>query len=69
MSGPLDERMWTRREIENYLCTPEVLRAWAARNARESLGGPLFQASCERAMADAIAVTEAALATLGKGSP
>ena len=34
---------WARREIENYLCFPEVLEAYAASLARESVPGPLFE--------------------------
>ena len=34
---------WKRREIENYLCTPEVLRAYA----RDACGGDLFAAAWE----------------------
>lgn len=32
----LDERMWTRREIENYLCQPETLLAFAEGTAAGS---------------------------------
>ncbi len=40
----LDERMWRRREIENYLCQPETLRAYAEDLAASDLSqGPLFQ--------------------------
>jgi hypothetical protein len=37
-------RQWTRREIENYLCYPEVLEEYAGSLARErsSTHGPLF---------------------------
>ncbi len=35
---------WRRREIENYLCFPEVLEAYAASLARETAPGPLFEA-------------------------
>ena len=41
-AGPgLKEYMWTRREIENYLCSQGTLRAFAAACAREQ--GPLFE--------------------------
>ena len=39
---PLRELMWQRREIENYLCYPDVLRAYAQAVAEEEVGGPLF---------------------------
>lgn len=68
----LTELCWQRREIENYLCTPDTLQAWA-----RSLAGPddedLFVAQerlrLQDAMQTAIAQTEAALQTLGKPSP
>jgi Fe-S cluster assembly ATPase SufC len=42
--GPgLVERMWTRREIENYLCRPETLVAYALSLAGNSNLGPLFE--------------------------
>jgi hypothetical protein len=34
---------WQRREIENYLCFPDVLEAFAARLASERAAGPLFE--------------------------
>ncbi len=39
----LQEYMWRRRGIENYLCSPETLLAYAAASARESVPGPLFE--------------------------
>jgi ABC-type taurine transport system ATPase subunit len=41
----LREVMWHRREIENYLCQPETLRAYAASSAEQAAEGPLFEAS------------------------
>ncbi len=38
----LRERMWKRKEIENYLCQPETLISYAAAFAREEAAGPLF---------------------------
>ena len=65
--------MWRRREIENYLCYPEVLDAYAAASGTESLPGPLFEAahtdSRRRAMRKTIVEMIDALDTLGKGSP
>lgn len=40
----LVERMWKRREIENYLCTPETLLIYAESSAHEAAPGPLFNA-------------------------
>lgn len=54
----LRERMWTRREIENYLCQPETLLAYAEASAREETLGPLFEegdvARRQQAMDEAI---------------
>lgn len=41
----LREGMWGRREIENYLCQPETLLAYAEASAREETLGPLFEES------------------------
>ena len=41
-AGALTEAMWERREIENYLCQPETLAAWAEASAEETSPGPLF---------------------------
>jgi hypothetical protein len=47
----LHEMMWSRREIENYICFPEVLEAYARASGREGAPGPLFAeaAAAERA--------------------
>ena len=64
---------WKKREIENYLCTPATLEAFAARDAGLDILGPLSEApkSHRHVMVarEAIAEMEAALQTLGKGSP
>lgn len=57
--GPLTIRTWKRREIENYVCQPDTLRAWArAAGGQRSLGG-LFELAegdrWEEAMAAEIA--------------
>lgn len=55
----LRQQMWTRREIENYLCQPETLMAYAESSAGETGLGPLFDtAEAERrrkAMQESIA--------------
>jgi energy-coupling factor transporter ATP-binding protein EcfA2 len=65
--------MWNKREIENYLCYPEVLEAYAVASGRESLPGPLFEAahakSRREAMRETIEEMIDAMKTLGKGSP
>ena len=42
--------MWCRREIENYLCTPEVLKSYA----KDACGGDLFAASWEKRISEII---------------
>ncbi|MEW5767338.1 MAG: AAA family ATPase [bacterium] len=64
---------WRRREIENYLCYPETLEAYAKATAFQETAGPLF-ASAEsdhriQAMQESIQDVQKALETLGKGSP
>lgn len=55
----LIERMWARREIENYLCQPETLMRFAEDSVASELEGPLFQSAererRRRAMEDSIA--------------
>jgi hypothetical protein len=41
-TAALTEATWDRREIENYLCQPETLLAWAEASAEETSPGPLF---------------------------
>lgn len=65
--------IWQRREIENYLCYPETLEAYAIQDAATESAGPLFsQAETARrlkAMKESIQEVQTALQTLGKGSP
>lgn len=65
--------MWQKREIENYFCYPETLEAYAKQSATDAAPGPLFgEAEAQRrldAMRESIHDLEAALKTLGKGSP
>lgn len=65
--------MWGKREIENYLCFPETLEAYAQQSASTAAGGPLFTAAEAerrlRAMRESITELEIALKTLDKGSP
>jgi hypothetical protein len=39
--APLEELMWRRRELENYVALPEVLDAYAAASAEVDIPGPL----------------------------
>jgi len=41
-SPDLREYMWKRREIDNYLCEPEALLAYAEASVQEETLGPLF---------------------------
>ena len=65
---------WRRREIENYLCSPRTLEAYAQSSAEADFrNSPLFAAN-ERirrlnAMREAVDEISAAMRTLGKGSP
>lgn len=43
--APLEELMWGRRELENYLALPEVLDAYATASAEGDIAGPLFAAA------------------------
>ena len=64
---------WTRREIENYVCSRATLEAYATGTAKDASAGPLFAASevsrRQNAMREAIAEVESALKALGKPSP
>jgi energy-coupling factor transporter ATP-binding protein EcfA2 len=65
--------MWKKREIENYLCCPEVLEAYASASGQDSLPGPLFEAAYankrKKIMEETIIEMTKAMETLGKGSP
>jgi ABC-type taurine transport system ATPase subunit len=65
--------MWNKREIENYLCYPEVLESYAIASGLDSLPGPLFESaqaeSRKKAMKKTIAEMTNAMETLGRGSP
>lgn len=65
----LTETMWSRREIENYFCTEEVLRAYASYNQPDDLFGRVERTEREQAMQEAIAEVTQALRTLGKPDP
>jgi ABC-type taurine transport system ATPase subunit len=50
----LRELAWTRREIENYLCQPETLVAFAGQHAAGVAAGPLFEATERLRVEDAM---------------
>ncbi|MCY4425197.1 MAG: AAA family ATPase [Acidimicrobiaceae bacterium] len=64
---PLVHLVWKRREIENYLCSPEALSAYAG--AFEPSSGPLEAYSRQHMMHEAIEQISSAMETLGRGSP
>ena len=64
----LVQRMWKRREIENYLCQRETLLAWAKAQGSIQVGDLFSTVWCET-MGAAIDEVAAALATLGKPEP
>ena len=65
--------MWSKREIENYLCYPEVFEAYAIASGEDALPGPLFESaqaeSRRKVMKEAIEKVSKAMETLGTGSP
>ena len=69
----LEYLAWSRREIENYLCTKSTLEAYARASAMAEESKPLLTgAEVDRrqtAMGEAIAEVGKALETLGKGPP
>ncbi len=70
-NGPLLELKWRQREIENYLCYPETLHAYAEQTDGDP--GPLFESEVRdrqrAAMQAAIAEVSAALQVLGRPDP
>lgn len=66
----LVEMMWRRREIENYLCLPEVLLAYARHDlAVDDLFGQAEAGRREQIMRECITEVTAALKTLRKPDP
>lgn len=66
-SDPLVQLVWSRREIENYLCSRATLTAYAG--ASEPLPGPLEAYSRQQVMRESIEQISSAMDTLGRGSP
>lgn len=64
----LAQRMWTRREIENYLCQRDTLLAWAHAQG-SAQGGEIFANAWHKTMTAVIDEVSAALTTLGKPDP
>lgn len=64
----LDEQMWRKQEIENYLCMKDVLLSYAEEQGRAQ-HGDLFASTWRQAMDDVIQEAEKALETLEAPSP
>ncbi|MCY2924100.1 MAG: AAA family ATPase [Planctomycetota bacterium] len=64
-TGALTELMWSRREIENFLCIADVLMAYA----RQPEPGGLLVSPHEEAMRQSIQKISGALEDLGKPGP
>jgi energy-coupling factor transporter ATP-binding protein EcfA2 len=62
----LHERMWQRRELENYVASDEVLLTYARSLPRSDLFSLALADAAEVNMRDAIAEVRSALAVLGK---
>ena len=71
--GVLTRLTWKRREIDNYLCSRATLEEYASQAAEADTPEPLFAIQeVERrlkAMGSAISEVQAAMNTLGRGSP
>jgi ABC-type taurine transport system ATPase subunit len=64
----LTQHAWSKREIENYLCTRDVLIRWTEEMSNDQLG-PLFVEGAVRTMEESISELEQALQTLKQPSP
>ena len=71
--SPVEDLIWTRREIENYICSRATLEAYAIASTPDTAPGPLFTATEADSRLEAMRVTieeiESALKALDKGSP
>jgi hypothetical protein len=65
----LTEMMWSRREIENYFCSENVLTAYAGLGLLNDLFGRAEKDEREQAMREAIREVTDALKTLGRPDP
>lgn len=64
--GDLAEMMWRRNEIENYLCTEEVLLAYARQGREDDLFGMAEADMRTEVMEESIGHVQSALETFGK---
>lgn len=65
----LPQHMWRKREIENYICTKDVLLKYAEKIGEERYGGPIFAEQAREKMSESMQIIEKALADLNKPSP
>ncbi len=65
----LIQSMWKQRELENYLCSKDVVLEWIKATAESNSDGPLFAREWVKIMTDIITELESALETLNKPSP
>ncbi|MCC7474828.1 MAG: AAA family ATPase [Pirellulales bacterium] len=68
-SGVLRELMWSRKEIENYICTEEVLLSFAKYDLPDDLFGAAEADRRRQLMIDSIRELSGALQTLGHPDP
>jgi hypothetical protein len=66
---PLREMMWSRRELENYFCSEDVLIGYARGERAYDLFEQAESARRESAMRNAIREVASALETLGQPDP
>jgi len=64
----LTQHTWRKRELENYLCTRDVLIRWSEETSHEQFG-PIFVEGSVRAMEKSITEIEDAMRTLNQPSP
>jgi ABC-type taurine transport system ATPase subunit len=68
-TAPLTELMWARREIENYICSENVLMAFVKGGQPDDLFAHAEQNRRQQAMQESISEVSKALKTLGKPDP
>ncbi len=69
VGAPLEEKKWSKREIENYFCRKDVLLAYSVSEIPDDLLGHPERQKRVEAMNEAIVQVSNALRTLGKPDP
>jgi ABC-type taurine transport system ATPase subunit len=67
--APLTELMWSRKEIENYFCSQDVLLAFASGGQPDDLFAEAENDRRLKAMRESLQEVASALRTLGKSDP